>query len=113
MSAEVKHTPGPWHATCVDRVNGNRDLGDDGIRFWEVCPEGQGAYRGAVCTVHSAVHIGGITIKERDANAQLIASAPTMKSDIEEFMRRLGSRWFLEQGWFPASLQPEVEDEAA
>jgi len=27
-----------------------------------------------------------------------------LKADIDEFMRRLGPRWFLEQGWFPETV---------
>ena len=27
--------------------------------------------------------------------------------DIDEFMKRLGPRWFLEQGWFPKSAEKD------
>lgn len=27
-------------------------------------------------------------------------------ADIAEFMRRLGPRWFLDQNWFPGSVEP-------
>jgi hypothetical protein len=42
---------------------------------------------------------------DAEDDARLIAAAPTMKADIDEFMRRLGPRWFLEQNWFPASVE--------
>ena len=40
-----------------------------------------------------------------------------LKADIDEFMRRLGPRWFLEQGWFPETVnatlatKPAVKDD--
>lgn len=71
----AEHTPGPWEADCCD-VTGARPPGDSGVRFWSVV--GKGDYRGSVCNVHSAEHIGGITIAERDANARLIAAAPDL-----------------------------------
>ncbi len=71
----TKHTPGPWVAYNQD-VKGERPLGDDGVRFWDIAPEGP--YRGAICTVHGAEHIGGITREERDANALLISALPEM-----------------------------------
>jgi hypothetical protein len=74
----MSHTPGPWKARCFD-VHGTRPLGDDGVRYWEVEPVSSGDdYRGGVASVHAAVHIGGISIAERDANAALIASAPDL-----------------------------------
>ncbi len=74
------HTPGPWKAHNQD-VTVERELGDDGVRFWDVV--GEGPWRGAVCTVHSAVHIDGISLDERDANARLIATAPDMLAACE------------------------------
>lgn len=37
--------------------------------------------------------------------AELEAENVRQSSDIAEFMRRLGPRWFLEQGWFPESME--------
>lgn len=37
--------------------------------------------------------------------AELEAENERQSSDIAEFMRRLGPRWFLEQGWFPESIE--------
>lgn len=37
--------------------------------------------------------------------ATLKAENKRQASDIDEFMRRLGPRWFLEQGWFPESVE--------
>lgn len=79
------HTPGPWRVEmtiyehCACEIVGKRGIAP----VWS----GPNAW----------------------ADATLIAAAPTMKADIDEFMRRLGPRWFLEQGWFPASLAPEPE----
>jgi len=42
---------------------------------------------------------------ERDEARKALEQRDT---DIAEFMGRLGSRWFLEQGWFPKSV--EVSD---
>lgn len=36
---------------------------------------------------------------------QLAARTAAVETDIAEFMRRLGPRWFLEQNWFPAFQQ--------
>ena len=36
--------------------------------------------------------------------AELEAENERQASDIAEFMRRLGPRWFLEQNWFPQSV---------
>lgn len=38
---------------------------------------------------------------------QLEADNTSLQSDIDELMRRIGPRWFLEQGWFPDSQQEE------
>lgn len=77
---ETKFTPGPWHASCHD-VIGKRAIGDSGVRFWSVTPEGK--YRGDVANVGSAEHIGGIKLGERDANAHLIAAAPDLYEALE------------------------------
>jgi hypothetical protein len=69
------YTRGPWVAYCQD-VTGERALGDDGVRFWDI--SGAGPYRGGVASVHAALNIGGITLEERDANARLIAAAPEL-----------------------------------
>lgn len=41
----------------------------------------------------------------RRASLRAVPELEVVKADIAEFMRRLGPRWFLEQGWFPASQQ--------
>ena len=79
MSAPA-FTPGPWMATCGD-VTGEREVGDDGLRFWSIQSAGQ--YRGDICHVHAAEHIGGIMISERDANARLIAAAAELFEALE------------------------------
>lgn len=77
-----QHTPGPWVAVNHD-VEGEREVGEDGVRFWNVLAA-DGRYRGDVCSIHSAVHIGGISIEERDANARLIAEAPEFLLLLQE-----------------------------
>lgn len=90
MSRFEGHTPGPWG------FHGTRIGGDASVT--------------AADRIIASVHPRRLRAPfqednaERDANACLIAAAPTMAADIDEFMRRLGPRWFLEQGWFPASL---------
>ena len=37
--------------------------------------------------------------------AALKAENERQASDIAEFMRRLGPRWFLDQNWFPESVE--------
>jgi hypothetical protein len=64
MMSENNYTPGPWNAQCVG-VTGDRPVGDSGLRYW--CIEQKlgedEAYRGGICNVHSAEHIGGISIE--------------------------------------------------
>lgn len=74
-------TPGLWAAVNHD-VEGERKLGDSGLRFWNVLAA-NGRYRGDVCSVHAAEHIGGITIAERNANARLIAASPALYDALE------------------------------
>ena len=81
--SNAKHTPGPWGAECRDLSDTHRKVGDDGVRYWDVGPGFSGSYRGEVCTVHSAVHIDGITIEQRDANARLIAAAPDLLEALQ------------------------------
>jgi hypothetical protein len=68
--SNVKHTPGPWRV--VPATNKGTVL------FHTVDPDGNGRWRGSVASVHSAEHIMGISIEERDANARLIAAAPEL-----------------------------------
>src|SRR5687767_6526308 len=68
----TKATPGPWviEPAIVDGVT----------LYWYVeqkLPVGA-TYRGSVCTVSHAEHIGGITREEAFANATLIAAARPM-----------------------------------
>lgn len=78
----TKFTPGPWAANCYD-VGGDRPVGDSGVRFWSISPNAE-HYRGDVASCHSAEHIGGITLTERDANAHLIAAAPDLYESLTE-----------------------------
>lgn len=78
-------TPGPWVAVNHD-VEGERYIGDSGVRFWNVLRD-IGPYRGDVCAVHSAQHIGGITLAERNANAALIAASPALYEALEELVK--------------------------
>lgn len=100
------HTEGPWIASCLDRTGGLK-RGDNGIRFWSICNEGQ--YRGEVCNVHAAEHIGGITIDERDANARLIAAAPDLLEALStfliEYVRLVESG---DAGFWDAEKEPKV-----
>ena len=41
---------------------------------------------------------------ERDRLAERIAE---LEADMNEFLRRVGPRWCLEQHWFPASMDPD------
>lgn len=82
---DVKHTPGPWRAVCLDVVEG-RTAGDSGVRFWMIEQDLDGAYRGGICNVHQAEDIGGITIAERDANARLIAASPELLDSLVGYM---------------------------
>lgn len=45
--------------------------------------------------------------RERDEARKALEQRDT---DITEFMGRLGSRWFLEQGWFPESVGAREDD---
>src|SRR5690606_34685592 len=45
--------------------------------------------------------------------AELEAENERQSSDIAEFMRRLGPHWFLEQGWFPKSVDARRPSEPA
>ena len=83
------HTPGPWRVKY-----GPRHAPDE----CDITIAGD---------IFLLADINGPKYAHCEANARLIAAAPTMKADIDEFMRRLGPRWFLEQNWFPASADPD------
>lgn len=72
-----KYTKGPWKKICED-VDGPRELGDTGLRFWSIREATGERYRGGICIVSAAPHIGGISIEERNANAALISAAPDL-----------------------------------
>lgn len=73
-----KHTPGPWFANRAIGTN-NSDCG------WHIEPECiDYQYRGTVCSLNDAEHIGGVTKTERDANARLITAAPELLAALED-----------------------------
>lgn len=83
----AQHTPGPWAAYCNDLSEGElRPVGDSGVRYWDVNPDQSERYRGAICNVHAAEHIGGISLAERDANAHLIAAAPELFNELADLV---------------------------
>ncbi len=90
----TQHTPGPWVASCCD-ITDERPVGEDGVRFWNIT-QGGVPYRGDVCNVHQAGHIGGITIAERDANARLISAAPDLLDVVQtlrDYVSDCASGW--------------------
>ena len=66
------HTPGPW---LMEPAIGTDDV-DCGWHIEPVIVDYK--YRGMVCSLNDAEHIGGITKQERDANARLIAASPDL-----------------------------------
>jgi hypothetical protein len=72
--AMKRATPGPW---LLEKSIGENEL-DCG---WYINPKPVDYnYRGSICYIADAEHIGGITVAERDSNARLIVKAPDMRS---------------------------------
>lgn len=71
----TKHTPAPW---IIDE-NYITDTVSTGIRR-VVSVREKGTYRGMICRLQSAEHIGGITGDEVLANAALIVAAPVLSA---------------------------------
>ncbi|KAA8387646.1 hypothetical protein FKW31_03095 [Acetobacter sp. DmW_136] len=69
---EAKFTPGVW---------GPFDNGN----FWEVEPVSN-KYRGGICHIHDAEHIGGISQVEQVANARLIGAAPELYEALDNII---------------------------
>ena len=69
--SDIKHTPGPWTAIA--------EICDvDGRDFQVVEIREAGDFRGGICRLQSAEHIGGIDAAETLANGALIAAAPDL-----------------------------------
>ena len=56
---------------------------EDRVAWFDVMPAAEGPYRGPIAYVHPAEKIGGITLDEAKANAELIAAAPAMFDALE------------------------------
>jgi hypothetical protein len=56
----------------------------DRVAWFDVMPAAVGPYRGPIAYVHPAEQIGGITLEEAKANAELIAAAPVMFDALEK-----------------------------
>ena len=87
--SDIKHTPGPWTVTSEisDAVAYSPRVAD--IRE-------NGPYRGGICRLQSAEHIGGITGDEVLANAALIAAAPELLEALK-WLRTCEERGDLEE----------------
>ena len=91
MAGKVKEeghrpTPGPWFA--VGKVTPVGDPDGGGVcNLWcgSVTPDTP-PYRGEICTIQSADHIGGISREEAEANARLIASAPSLYAEASNLI---------------------------
>ena len=57
---------------------------EDRVAWFDVMPAVEGPYRGSIAYVHHAEKIGGITMEEAKANAELIAAAPAMFDALEK-----------------------------
>jgi len=82
--AKTAHTPGPWNANGeVIEVTGS-DGKTDPLWCGDIHPTGK--YRGAICRIQSADHLGSsaIGIAEAEANARLMAAAPDMYEALKK-----------------------------
>lgn len=72
---EMKHTAGPWSVEPIDHLN---DADKEGDWCAYVTPAlAEGGYRGDICYIQSGRYISS---EEAQANAALIASAPSLQS---------------------------------
>ena len=65
---------------------------EDRVAWFDVMPAADGPYRGPIAYVHPAERIGGITMEEAKANAELIAAAPAMFDALEKIAGEAPSR---------------------
>jgi len=72
----MSRTPGGWIAKELKI--------EDRVAWFDVMPAAEGPYRGPIAYVHPAEKIGGITLDEAKANAELIAAAPQMFEALEK-----------------------------
>ena len=87
--SDTKHTPGPWAATAKICDVGGRDFQVVEIRE-------AGDFRGGICHLQSAEHIGGIDAAETRANGALIAAAPELLEALK-WLRTCEERGDLEE----------------
>ena len=64
-------------------------------------------YRGMVCSLNDAEHIGGITKQERDANARLIAAAPDLLAALHGLLAKAEA-----EGWAYSAEERDTAREA-
>ena len=75
---DFNHTPGPWTVA-------NSHISDAVAYRPRVVEIGNdGDYRGGICRLQSAEHIGGITGDEVLANAALIIAAPDLLAALKQ-----------------------------
>ena len=74
-------TPGPW---VFESQRGSKQE----HCFWGVLQKTEQAYRGEVCSISDAAHIGGITEEEALANARLIAAAPELLEALQIMVKQ-------------------------
>jgi hypothetical protein len=77
----IKHTPGPWVFIGDVKSVGSKDPTDEYCAWVET--GGGRKYRGSICSLQSAAHIGGIGHGEALANTRLIAAAPDLLAALE------------------------------
>lgn len=85
----MKHTPGPWHACCLD-----------GPAHYVFGPNGDET----ICGLNHNdpneptfdPHLGVITVDQRRANARLIAAAPELLAALESILAEADGGWFSE-----------------
>lgn len=101
-----KHTPGPWHAECYEdafyvfTAEGGMVADDGGLDEVPVLARMRGVGRGA-------------TYEEMQANAELMAAAPTLLKERDELREAL--RWAMEHVVLPEGDYPdnyEMQDAA-
>jgi hypothetical protein len=88
----MSRTPGGWIAKELKI--------EDRVAWFDVMPAAGGQYRGPIAYVHPAEQIGGITLEEAKANAELIAAAPVMFDALEKIAG--------EAPWKPPNASPSV-----
>ena len=76
--SNFNHTPAPWKVT----YNHISDAVVDRPRVVEIGNDGD--YRGGICRLQSAEHIGGVTGDEVLANAALIVAAPDLLASLKQ-----------------------------